>query len=59
MKYEEYYQQSRAYNWNDMRQLRSQSKPPSTTVPEAFKHRFSDPAEYDAWVAEERKRYFA
>jgi hypothetical protein len=59
MNYDEYYRASRNYSWNDMHQLRSQPKPASTTVPEVFKHRFSDPAEYDAWVAEERKRYFS
>ena len=59
MNYDEYYRQSRGYGWDDMRQLRSQPKRASTTVPEAFKHQFSDPAAYDAWVAEERKRYFS
>ena len=59
MNYDAYYRESRGYNWNDMRQLRSQPKLTSTTVSEVFKHRFSDPAEYDAWIAEERKRYFS
>jgi hypothetical protein len=42
MNYDEYYRASRNYSWNDMRQLRSQPKPASTTVPEVFKHRFSE-----------------
>lgn len=59
MNYDAYYRESRAYGWDDLRQLRSQPRHLSTTVPEGFKHRFSDPAEYDAWIAEERKRYFS
>lgn len=59
MNYDEYYRQSRGYSWDDLRQLRSQARPASTTVPEVFKHQFSDPAAYDAWAAEQRKRYFS
>lgn len=58
MNYDAYYRESRAYGWDDLRQLRSQPKRLSTTVPQDFKHRFSDPAKYNAWIAEERKRYF-
>ncbi len=56
--YADYYRQSRGYNDNDMRELRSLQRKPSTEVPEVFKHRFADPAEYDAWVEEQRRLYF-
>ena len=56
--YADYYRQSRGYNDNDMRELRSLPRKPSTEVPEVFKHRFADPAEYDAWVEEKRRLYF-
>jgi len=59
MNYDEYYQRSRGYNWNDMRELRRQPKPASLVVPTMFQHMFSDRASYDAWVAEQRKRYFS
>jgi hypothetical protein len=60
MNYDEYYRASRNYSWNDYAPATLTAEASaSTTVPEVFKHRFSDPAEYDAWVAEERKRYFA
>ena len=56
--YADYYRQSRGYNDNDLRELRSAPRKPSTVVPEVFRHRFADPAEYDAWVEERRRAYF-
>ena len=56
--YADYYRQSRGYNDNDMRELRSLKRKPSTEVPAVFKHRFADPVEYDAWVEERRRLYF-
>jgi len=56
--YADYYRQSRGYNWNDIRELQSQPRRPSTSVPDCFKDRFNTPAEYDAWVEERRKLYF-
>jgi hypothetical protein len=56
--YADYYRQSRGYNDNDLRELRSAPRKPSTKVPDVFKHRFADPAEYDAWVEERRRDYF-
>jgi len=56
--YADYYRQSRGYNDNDLRELRSAPRKPSTQVPDVFKHRFADPAEYDAWVEERRRAYF-
>jgi hypothetical protein len=56
--YADYYRQSRGYNDNDLRELRSAPRKPSTQVPDVFKHRFATPAEYDAWVEERRRLYF-
>jgi len=56
--YADYYRQSRGYNWNDLRELNSQPRRPSTSVPDCFKDRFSSPAEYDEWLAQKRKAYF-
>jgi hypothetical protein len=56
--YADYYRQSRGYNDNDLRELRSASRRPSTQVPDVFKDRFSTVAEYDAWVEERRRLYF-
>jgi hypothetical protein len=56
--YADYYRQSRGYNDNDLRELRNAPRRPSTQVPDVFKHRFADPAEYDAWVEERRRAYF-
>ena len=56
--HQDYYRQSRGYNWHDMYELRQQTRPTSTEVPEVFKHMFSDRAAYDAWVDERRKLYF-
>ena len=56
--YADYYRQSRGYNDKDLRELRSAPRKPSTQVPDVFKHRFADPAEYDAWVEERRRAYF-
>lgn len=56
--YADYYRQSRGYNWNDLRELHSQPRRPSTSVPDCFKHEFADRAAYDAWVEEKRKDYF-
>lgn len=56
--YADYYRQSRGYNDNDLRELRSAPRKPSTEVPDVFKHRFADPAEYDAWVEGKRRAYF-
>ena len=56
--YADYYRQSRGYNDNDLRELRSAPRRPSTQVPDVFKDRFATPAEYDAWVEEKRRLYF-
>ena len=56
--YADYYRQSRGYNWNDLRELSSQPRRPSTSVPDCFKDRFNTPAEYDEWLEERRKLYF-
>ena len=57
--YDQYYRDSRGYSWSDLAQMRRQPLRSSAVVPEVFRHRFSDPAAYDAWVEEQRKRYFA
>jgi len=56
--YADYYRQSRGYNDNDMRELRSAPRKPSTQVPDVFKDRFSTPAEYDAWIEARARDYF-
>ena len=56
--HEDYYRQSRGYNWHDMYEMRKQPRPTSKEVPDVFKHMFADRAAYDAWVDERRKLYF-
>jgi hypothetical protein len=56
--HEQYYRDSRGYNWNDMAAMRNQAKRPSTNVPDVFKSRFATPAEYDAWLDQKHKEYF-
>ena len=56
--HEDYYRQSRGYNWHDMYEMRKQPRLTSTEVPDVFKHMFADRAAYDAWVDERRKLYF-
>jgi hypothetical protein len=56
--YADYYRQSRGYNDNDLRELRSTPRRPSTEVPDVFKHRFATPAEYDSWVEARARDYF-
>jgi hypothetical protein len=56
--YADYYRQSRGYNDNDLRELRSQPRRPSTSVPDCYEGRFATPAEYDEWLAQKRKDYF-
>ena len=56
--HEDYYRQSRGYNWHDMYELRQQPRRTSAEVPDVFKHMFADRAAYDAWVDEQRKLYF-
>ncbi len=61
MNYEEYYRQSRAYNYNDLAELRMAKHGlgrDNTEVPDCFKHEFADRAAYDAWVEEKRRDYF-
>jgi len=61
MNYEEYYRQSRAYNYNDLAELRMAKHGlgrDNTEVPDCFKHEFADRAAYDAWVEEKRQNYF-
>lgn len=56
--HQDYYRQSRGYNWHDMYEMRQQPRRVDTEVPDVFKHMFSDRAAYDAWVDERRKLYF-
>jgi len=56
--HEQYYRESRGYNWHDMSEMRKQPKRPSASVPDCFKDRFNTPAEYDEWLEEQRKLYF-
>ena len=61
MNYEEYYRQSRGYNYNDLAELRRAAHGLGrnlTEVPDCFKHEFADRASYDAWVEEKRRDYF-
>ena len=61
MNYEEYYRQSRAYNYNDLAELRIAKHGlgrDNLAVPECFKHQFADRAAYDEWLEEKRKLYF-
>ena len=58
MNYDDYYRQSRGYNWHDLAELRQLPRRTSTEVPAEFKHMFADRAAYDAWVDERRKLYF-
>lgn len=56
--HEQYYRESRGYNWNDMSEMRNRPKQASTSVPEVFKDTFATPAEYDAWLEQKSKQYF-
>lgn len=61
MNYEEYYRQSRGYNYNDLAELRRAAHclgRDNTEVPACFKHQFADRAAYDEWLEEKRKLYF-
>lgn len=61
MNYEEYYRESRAYNYNDLAELRQAKHGlgrDNTEVPECFKDQFADRAAYDEWLEEKRKLYF-
>ena len=61
MNYEDYYRQSRGYNYNDLAELRMAKHGlgrDNTEVPDCFKHEFADRASYDAWVEEKRRDYF-
>ena len=61
MNYEEYYRQSRAYNYNDLAELRMAKHGlgrDNTEVPDCFTHEFAERAASDAWVEEKRRDYF-
>ena len=61
MTYEDYYRQSRGYNWHDLMEMRKAQHGlgrDNLAVPDCFKHEFADRTAYDAWVEEKRRDYF-
>lgn len=56
--YHSYYEQSRACNWHDLMEMRSQPRDVITEIPDVFKDKFETVDDYIEWLEQKRKDYF-
>jgi len=58
MDYEQYYKESRGYNWHDILTMRLVPRVKAAKVPAIYGDQFKNLEEYNSWLEEKRKQYF-